>query len=339
MRLRIPKRFALSSLLLAVVASAIVFWVWFQLWPEIRAEQRLRSLLLDLALNEDPAVYCTARDGLVDAGASAIPALLWGLKDGRSRVRLEAAKHLLLAAESREHEYVQIVVPVLFDLLNDAEPNTRYWAVWKLSEWVEHAPSDNRRSPLVESFVARLIDCLEDHSEGVRFMSAVALAELAPESNVAIPSLLDAIADDEHAVHEGVIAALGCMGTPAASAVPRLVRLLEQDEHWECRRSAVAALAMIGADGHHSIPALVDSLDDDFVAEGAAEAIALLDPSGEVAVPLLLKKVKEWPNEWGPPPSTTPGEMWAERVLLRIASDKKQAGDSEDPPVSGASSE
>ncbi len=120
--------------------------------------------------------------------------------------------------------------------------------------------------------------------------AAEAVRKLVNLGPAAVPSLTQGLWADSD-TRRACIAMLGMIGADARSAVPSLVRMLN-DDNLEIRGGAARALGFIGA--HSAIPALTKLLDDKFplVRLTAAESLISLGASAETVLPVLTKALK-----------------------------------------------
>jgi HEAT repeat protein len=190
-----------------------------------------------------------------------------GLEDLRRwRTRGEAVRSLIKAG--------RIAVPGLLDVLYDMNLANRLEAVIALGRIGD--PS------AINGLVGTLL--YDDHMM-VRQESAKALARI--RHSVAIPSLLDALTDEEVWVRRDVTLALGHLGALHGDRAERIVRalLLHAVDQFQVRLAALDALDRIGEAG---IPALVEGLHHPgwvtrhFAAEG-------LIRQGTAAFPVLIE--------------------------------------------------
>jgi HEAT repeat protein len=116
-----------------------------------------------------------------------------------------------------------------------------------------------------------LIAALKDKDPEVRAAAATALSEYADPSSVS--HLIESLKDNSEFVRAQAALALGTNAKDAASAVPRLIRLLSSDHSHDVKRKAARALGLIG--NRSALPALkrakYDS--DPYLSQIAIEAI------------------------------------------------------------------
>lgn len=180
--------------------------------------------------------------------------------------------------------------------LENEDPYTRAWAAHILGEnsrqlreyvadWTETLPAlaaaiqDSDR--LVREESARSLYRLVGYAKGeAREVVAAIIAAIEKSGKKESPSW--------SFYQQHLYSCLGEVGSEAESAVPFLLRIL-QDNESELRSNAARALGKIG--DTDAIPGLINTLHDaDLVLVGAgAEAIGRFGPSAKQAVPQLLK--------------------------------------------------
>jgi HEAT repeat protein len=104
-----------------------------------------------------------------------------------------------------------------------------------------------------------------------------------------IPILIAGLKHPAWSVREDVITALGRLGPKAKSAVPALVKVLN-DKNEIIRRDAAFALGRIGPKAKAAVPALIEKIDEfGLVREEVIEALKNI---GVAALPELIKSLK-----------------------------------------------
>jgi HEAT repeat protein len=154
-------------------------------------------------------------------------------------------------------KHAAVVVPVVADLLADADHSIRYRAAVSMAQLV--APSDGKPAPASalsqsarESAVAALQTALDDPSLSVRSWAAAALLDLDPASlPKAVPAILTAVR--KHDAHGSQTAALVRAGMPAARLVVEYLNEPTSDD----QQPAIACLAQFG---DVALPALSNGL-------------------------------------------------------------------------------
>ncbi|MDF1663905.1 MAG: HEAT repeat domain-containing protein [Planctomycetota bacterium] len=105
------------------------------------------------------------------------------------------------------------------------------------------------------------IEALKDKDVGVRMNSILAIGEIGPKAEKAVPKLIEALKDKDKLVRGNVTWALGKIG-PKAGTISALIEALE-DKEWSVRASAAAALGEIGPKAEKAIPKLTETLKDE----------------------------------------------------------------------------
>jgi len=121
--------------------------------------------------------------------------------------------------------------------------------------------------------VPRLTDLVRESDPGTRYLAAKALGQIGDEAEAAVPTLLDALRDNDMFLRAGITGALIKIGPPA---VPGLTRALF-DPNSAVKRAACKALGKIGSE--RAVPALKFSLRDgnQGVRKFAREALERID--------------------------------------------------------------
>lgn len=128
---------------------------------------------------------------------------------------------------------------------------------------------ENRYAPAVP----RLTELVREADPGTRYLAAKALGQIGDEAEAAVPTLLDALRDNDMFLRAGITGALIKIGPPA---VPGLTKALF-DPSSAVKRAACKALGKIGSE--RSVPALKFSLRDGNhgVRKFAREALQRID--------------------------------------------------------------
>ena len=129
-------------------------------------------------------------------------------------------------------------------LQDSADPDARAAAIVYLGE--------NRYAPAVPHLSA----LVRQADPGTRYLAAKALGDIGDEAEAALPTLLDALRDNDMFLRAGITGALIKIGPPAA---PGLTKALF-DPSSAVRRAACKALGKIGSE--RAVPALKFSLRD-----------------------------------------------------------------------------
>lgn len=132
---------------------------------------------------------------------------------------------------------------------------------------------------------------LADDDARVRAACAAALIEIVPDTPDAVEHLRKATKDPNNIVRTHAVTALGKMGPKAKAAVPTLIEALTDDDDQTVRISASLALVDVG---EAAIPALTECLmhDEEFVRASASRALGDIGPAaksaGQALVDLLV---------------------------------------------------
>ncbi|MDE2856512.1 MAG: HEAT repeat domain-containing protein [Chloroflexota bacterium] len=128
---------------------------------------------------------------------------------------------------------------------------------------------ENRYAPSVP----RLADLVRQADPGTRYLAAKALGQIGDEAEAAVPTLLNALRDNDMFLRAGIAGALIQIGPPA---VPGLTQALF-DPSSAVKRAACKALGKIGSE--RAVPALKYSLNDSNagVRKFAREALKRID--------------------------------------------------------------
>lgn len=261
--------------------------------PATSADQRLfegktlRVWIQQLA-DPDPRSRLHAAEAIGAFGSearAAIPALIKALSDNGPQVAVTARRALTRIGPK--------AVPALTAALEKENNDVRWWAAQALGEI----------GPSAAAAIPALIAALHDRSEAVRDTGAPeALGKIGP---AAIPALLVALRDADAFVRAGAVRALGRMGPPAKTAVPRLLELLNDRNQpvktangttfYPVCFAAATALGQIGAEPQAAVPALVTLLGDGnaWLRQTAIEALTDFGPAARTAVPALLTALND----------------------------------------------
>ena len=196
------------------------------------------------AFKMEPILHiCDAAHGLAATGASAVPALITALQDGRENVRASAAYALgemgPIAAEA---------VDGLIGLLTDESEEVRRHATSALG--MIKVPSSKT--------VPALIEVLEDREDtDLAFFAAQALTRIGPDAVEAIPALREALMSESAYVRGFAAEALSRIGT--AEALQALVPFLRTARWFNYVKKSMPAFSIELRDAK-SAPNDTDSL-------------------------------------------------------------------------------
>jgi len=247
--------------------------------PEAR--QALPSVIQ--ALNhKEPIVRQTAATVLGNVGPQpgVVTALVNALacKDWQYGYVREAAAEALGKMGSAAGD----AVPALSDALDD-----EFWFVREAA-----AEALGGMGPQARGSVPALTCALGDEGWSVREAALAAIERLLPNGEV-VSALIEGLGNDSPSTRWGAALALKEMGSRAASAVPTLVRLLEEDDDNDVRRVAAEALGDIG-EQEEAVPALTQALEDKYwrVRRAAVRALVKIGPHSDV-VPGLAQAMSD----------------------------------------------
>jgi HEAT repeat protein len=139
--------------------------------------------------------------------------------------------------------------------------------------------------------VPTLIDALKDEDPDIRETAARILGNLGPQADQAVPALTAALKDPDRGVSVQAAIALGKIGPRAKAAVPALFEALQDPRVHE---ASMKALERIGFDSKDAIPALIGALKYEALRTYAADRLLSI---GSEAVPELIRALE---GDYGP---------------------------------------
>ena len=143
--------------------------------------------------------------------------------------------------------------------------------------------------------IGALYQAFDNSNPDVRRKAANEIGKQGIQAAPAVPSLIEALGDEDRSVQKAAVRALGCVGKPA---VPKLIKALD-DARPTVREGCALALARMSSEAAPSVPALIRTLiDEDGNVRTAAEYA--LRRIGEPAVPELIKSKESGSNEIRP---------------------------------------
>ncbi|MDZ8188886.1 MAG: HEAT repeat domain-containing protein [Nostoc sp. ChiSLP02] len=148
----------------------------------------------------------------------------------------------------------------------------------------------NIGSPAVPS----LIEALKNQDRNLRWHAASVLGDLGAEAAPAVPALSAALQDEDAQVRLYATLALGNIGTAAKPAVPSLMAALQDKEQY-VRIYVPSALRKIGVEAKVAIPVLTAALKDNnpTVRYNAAYALGAMGTEAVSAVPNLISLLND----------------------------------------------
>jgi HEAT repeat protein len=221
--------------------------------------------LMELLKDEDANVQCRAAQGLGGIGPkarAAIPILLRVLESKDQFASASAAFALGDIGANAER-----VVPALIRTLQHEGMSARVAAAAGLGKYGEQA----------KAAIPALIDVLKrDDCWLVLERASDALKGLGPPAvETATTALIEALKDQSKKVRRTTAFSLGMVDAEGKS-VPDLIRVLQEDA--EAGYAAARALGAMGPRAKSAVPALVKALENKSIHREAAEALQKIDP-------------------------------------------------------------
>jgi HEAT repeat protein len=142
--------------------------------------------------------------------------------------------------------------------------------------------------------IPTLIEALKNNDAETRAKAAEALWSIGPEARSAVPALVPLLKDKQTAVRLNAAGALGQIGAEAKTVIPALRGLLKDGDVY-VRVQAATSLGKFGAESVAAVPPLTDALRDrdKVVRTAAAYALAEIGPPAKAAIPALKQAAKE----------------------------------------------
>jgi HEAT repeat protein len=230
---------------------------------------------------------------LLDAEAAcpAIPALKKCLRDSHPGVVVRAAKAL-----GNMGKFGEDIIPDLHKaVFNNGYPDVRrdiVEAMYRLDRSAARNFIDSLSNP--GSYIHLLQPDVLEPEVNIRFWSIEALGNIGDGAASAVPTLIKFLNDPVRRVRFMAIEALGYIGKGAASAVPSLIKLLNvEDGFSEPHEARAEALHALGRIGPPAVPGLTGCLEDKSFTVRFEAAIALCDIGSPVETPALRNVLTE----------------------------------------------
>lgn len=99
-------------------------------------------------------------------------------------------------------------------------------------QWVGAYDALEELEQFGDDLIPGLIECLEDGHPDVRHLAVKLLAAARPRSDVAVPDLIERLADEDWLIVTSVILALGDFGPLAVAAIPQVEPWLESPNEY-----------------------------------------------------------------------------------------------------------
>ena len=171
---------------------------------------------------------------------------------------------------------------ILFAMLKVFVLCLTLFLLWTNNSWAQII-TDSKIAPLIEKLI--------DNDAHISSIAADALVNI---GSPAVPSLIEALKNQDHNLRWHAASVLGDLGTEAAPAVPALTTAL-QDEDGQVRLYATLALGNIGTAAKAAVPSLMAALQDkeQYVRIYVPSALRKIGAEAKVAVPVLTAALKD----------------------------------------------
>lgn len=146
----------------------------------------------------------------------------------------------------------------------------------------------------LSEFMETLLQRIKAGDRNTKSIAPYALGKIGPKAASAVPALIKLLEDGgSHATILGAMAGLGHLGEKAASAVPELIKLIDPKND-DGIAEAAEALGNIGEKAAAAVPALVKLLEFGYIDEKsfAAQALAKIGEKAPSTVPELLRMLE-----------------------------------------------
>lgn len=228
---------------------------------------------------------------LIDAGASAVPALLGLLSDEDADLRGRGAFILgrigspaagasdslaaMLNDEAKATAQEGVVALTVVDPDRALRELTARFTDDALADLVPYG-----MGAVGADAVTELRRLLGDDDPKVRVRAAHSVRYIREPARDLVPELTGAVADADPMVRSEALHALACIGEPSAPALPGMIGALS-DPSADVRRAAISAIEMSGVVSDETISALSSALGDEDSDMRVSVAWALRSASGE----------------------------------------------------------
>jgi len=233
------------------------------------------AAVLDVLKGPDPELRGRAQETLRRLGPATpadVPAYAAALRDASPELRIYAAEQLAGLGQQAKSELVFLRVLSL-----DENPSVQE-AARKAVTRIE------------EDLLASLVKGLRDKSAAVRGKSAQQIAEMGSNAKAALPSLVEALADNNSAVRLAVIDVFLAIGPDAILVLGEALR----DKNPQVRLTAINALGRMGPDARFVLPELIACTGMEVrTKEETLQALARI---GDYAIPYLVLALEREKN-------------------------------------------
>lgn len=156
----------------------------------------------------------------------------------------------------------------------------------------------NSSMELDVQLIKPLIDDLASNDEVIEQRANARLRELVQADARLVPLLITSLSDTRRNVRYHSVSLLGWAGSEAHESVPKLIRLLEDDQEDEAiRRIAANTLGLIGKAATPKLVKLLESHPDTFVRLEAAHGLSRNSPEHIGGVPALIATLADKDDE------------------------------------------
>jgi HEAT repeat protein len=143
--------------------------------------------------------------------------------------------------------------------------------------------------------ITKLIKALESPETSKRAGAAVVLGQIGPDARAAVSTLMKTLKDPDDTVRKNSAEALEQIGSLTQSHLGALIEVLTSDSNGEVRLAVVSVIKRMGTEGETAVPALIKVLEDKEAAvrQKAATTLGTLGPVAKTAVAPLAKALKD----------------------------------------------
>lgn len=234
------------------------------------------SAVLDVLKDSDPELRTLAQETLAGMGPatkSDVPVFAAALRDPAPELRIHGAGRLAELGQEAKSELVFLRVLALDD--NPQVQDAAQKSVLRIEEYL----------------MASLTKGLQDKSAAVRGKSARELANMGEGAKVALPSLVEALADNNSAVRLAVLDVFVAIGPDAILVLGEALR----DKNPQVRLTAINALGRMGPDARFVLPELIN-VTAGTDAKAKEETLQALARIGDYAIPYLIRALEREKN-------------------------------------------
>lgn len=235
-------------------------------------------ILINFIKRKDRNIRYSATETLGKIGKPAIPVLMEILHDEDEVVRSSAITALGMIGEKATS-----AIPEITKKLQDSSIIVRRSAAEALGKIGTTSTHD----------IPALIKSLKEKDNRIQKAATESLIKIGKQ---AIPDLVEMVSDSDYIIRRKIIEIIGEIGESAVSAIPRLIEVLKDENERVCKPYAARALGKIGQKTARTVPILIETLNDksEYLRIATMEALLLLGPKADSAVPEMIKALKNW---------------------------------------------